>query len=162
MKRFYAAAVAVLLILFMVFPSYSTAAESVTQSLESFRDRASVGFVLTISWTAASNGSLTSTAIDSAKTADLKGSSLCFIVINPGSPAPTDNYAITLLDQDGIDITGGVLATLDEATSSQAVPKLDATNSIYGCRPFNGTATFTLTGNSVDGAKGIARFFFTQ
>ena len=41
---------------------------------------------------------------------------------NPGGTAPTDNYDITLLNSDGIDVASGNLANRDTANSEQWIP----------------------------------------
>ena len=44
-------------------------------------------------------------------------------VTNPdGTDAPTDDYDITLTDEDGLDLAQGVLADRDTANSEQVVP----------------------------------------
>lgn len=160
MKKMFLAAMAALLIICLVIPRPSESAESIVQSIESYRDRVSIGHIWTVTWTAATNGSLTATAMEAAYIATLRGTSLCFVIVNPGDTAPQTLYDITLVDQDGIDMLGGALADLSATVSGQFIPKLNA--SIWGCRPFNGTATFTLTGNNVNSANGVVRFYFSQ
>ena len=44
------------------------------------------------------------------------------IETNPGSTAPTDNYDITLLDADSVDVAAGALLDRDTSTSEIIVP----------------------------------------
>lgn len=44
------------------------------------------------------------------------------IATNPGATTPDDNYDITLLDADGIDVAGGALTDRDASTSEVVVP----------------------------------------
>ena len=46
------------------------------------------------------------------------------LVTNPGAAAPTDNYDVTIEDEDGVDVLGGVGANRDTVNSEQAVPVL--------------------------------------
>jgi hypothetical protein len=62
----------------------------------------------------------------------IKGYYAGSIITVPGSPAPTDQYDATLLDDFGIDLAGGLLANRATATPERIVPKKDATNTVYG------------------------------
>lgn len=44
------------------------------------------------------------------------------IETNPGGTAPDDNYDITLLDADGVDVAAGALGDRDTSTSEVVVP----------------------------------------
>ncbi len=44
------------------------------------------------------------------------------LITNPGSPAPTDNYDITILNEDGFDILNGRGVDRDTANTEQVVP----------------------------------------
>jgi hypothetical protein len=70
----------------------------------------------TVSWT--SNGSGAAT-----ETVSINGTILRFTT-NPGSTAPTDNYDITLTDEDGYDVLGGAGANRDTATTESFVPQI--------------------------------------
>lgn len=97
----------------------------------------------TLSWTAHTDGSFTSTA----STWNVDGYIL-LVVTDPGSPAPTDNYGITLTDSDGIDVMGGALANRDTSTTEEAIPS-------NGARFVSGKITIAISSNAVNGAKGI-------
>ena len=73
------------------------------------------------------------------------------LTTNPGTPAPTDNYDITLLDSNGVDIAGGALADRDTAVSEAVLPVLSNTRVP---RLVIDELTFTLSGNSAAGAQG--------
>lgn len=108
--------------------------------------------LLTYSWTGdASNGSVPAT--ESQWPID---GYIIMVVTNPGSPAPTDNYDITLTDTDGVDTMGGELTDRDTVNSEQAVPKI---GSVYGTRWVSGKITLNITNQSVAGAKGVVKVY---
>lgn len=74
------------------------------------------------------------------------------IITNPGSTAPTASYDITLTDEDGIDVAGGLLANRS-ATLSEHVRDTCLVRGIL---------TFTLTNNSVASATGTVRLMFQE
>ena len=43
------------------------------------------------------------------------------VVTNPGTTTPTDNYDITLLDEDGVDVASGYLADRDQTNSEDYI-----------------------------------------
>ena len=75
---------------------------------------------------------------------------LLMLEVNPGSPAPTDNYDIDLYDAEGKKVTGTLGKNRD--TSNSEVVALHREN--YFHRTINTTDTLTLTigGNSVASA----------
>lgn len=79
------------------------------------------------------------------------------VITNPGSPAPTANYTITLTDSDGVDIMGGGLFDRHTSNSEQAVPLMAG---VYGTRFVNGTLTITITDNSVNSAVTVVKIFY--
>lgn len=73
------------------------------------------------------------------------------LVTNPGTPAPTDNYTVTLVDQNGLDVLYGVGANRDTANTESAVDLLSP-----GLNPVvdeSDTLTLTISGNSVHSAQ---------
>lgn len=66
----------------------------------------------------------------------------------PKSPAPTANYSVQLVDGVGVDLLGGVAATLS-ATAAQSFTIPTTPPPLYG------TFSLSLTGNSVAGARGV-------
>lgn len=71
---------------------------------------------------------------------------LVALITNPGATAPTDNWDLTLVDDNALDRLGGVGANRDTTTSERvAIPGAPACAS-------NETLTLTPTGNSVNSA----------
>lgn len=63
------------------------------------------------------------------------------LVTDPHATAPTDDYDITLVDEDSIDALGGAGANRDTANTEQVAPVLSgAANAVFLC----GTYTFTV------------------
>ena len=100
----------------------------------------------TFAWT----GDSSTGAVNSFTTPKITGYIFSGIT-NPGTTAPTDNYGITLNDDNGVDVFGGELLNRDTANSEQAVPKI---GNAYGTRFVNSKLTFSITGQSVNSAKG--------
>ena len=71
------------------------------------------------------------------------------VLTNPGSPALTDNYDISLVDTDGLDISGGLLVNRDQAVTEVVIPKVDLVASLYGPRYVKGKVTLEISNNSV-------------
>lgn len=74
---------------------------------------------------------------------------------NPGSPAPTDNYDVTLIDSDGVDRLKGVANNRD-TTTSERVDYGDLASGVQWATPVVDSAeTLTLTfgGQSVASAQ---------
>jgi hypothetical protein len=59
--------------------------------------------------------------VSGLSTAGINGTILR-VVTNPGATAPTDNYDVTLLDEDGIDVLAGQGADRDTANSEHFCP----------------------------------------
>ena len=73
----------------------------------------------------------------------IRGYYLFFMITNPGATAPTTLYDITLLDSDGIDMAGGVLANRSATVSEEAIPLL--ASGVSGDRIVNGALDVTIT-----------------
>lgn len=73
---------------------------------------------------------------------------------NPGGTAPTDDYDITLVNADGIDVMGGALLDRDATASERAY----ASNTPYVV----GGVTFTLANNLVVSATGTCKCIVFQ
>lgn len=67
-------------------------------------------------WTSDASGDVSGT-----DTVALSGVPLRWVT-NPGSTAPTDDYDITVLDDDGIDIANGGLADRDTSNTEHFIP----------------------------------------
>lgn len=105
-----------------------------------------------IDWTADSgDGSVPQTEFDNAVLVYIIGRCCIHGITDPGSPAPTDEYDIEILDEYGVDIFGGELHNRSTIDTEQAVPKV---GNGYGGRLCAGTWTFKLSGNSVNSASG--------
>ena len=105
-------------------------------------------------WTAdASDGSVPATA---------SGAILGYVILavtDPGATSPTDGYAVTITDDNSVDVFGGELGDLDEANTEQWVPKID---SVYGPRFVSGTLTLNLSGNVVNSATGTLDLYIVR
>lgn len=111
--------------------------------------------VLTLSWTADASAATVPTT---TTTSHLRGH-IFMIATVPGSPAPTDNYDITLTDADGVDVTGGEGANRDTTAPEQITPKMGG---LYGPRYVPTTLTLTLSGNSVNSATGSVKVYIRR
>ena len=111
---------------------------------------------LTVNWTSSAGGAV-SEAISAANMTIILGKNLAHFITDPGSPAPTDNYDLTLLDRYGIDILGGEGLNRDTVNSEQGVPALNS--SVYGDRIVDFELTFTIV-DAGDSAQGKAVFYF--
>jgi hypothetical protein len=132
-------------------------AGTVTQTLWMSPDRKTAR--LTISWLAsADDGSVPVTSITSTLITKLLGMKLKMMKTNPGTVAPTDAYNITLIDADGLDVLGGAGATRDGANSEICIPVISGIASEIPIT--DEVLSFTLTGNSVNSAVGVAKFIF--
>jgi hypothetical protein len=82
------------------------------------------------------------------------------VVTDPGSPAPTDDYDVSLIDATtGADLLGGEGADRDTANSEEAVPKI---GNAYAANFAPVAFTMTLTGNSVNAAKGTVYVYIAK
>lgn len=70
---------------------------------------------------------------------------LMLVVTDPGSTAPTDNYDITLVDSNNMDVMGDNLLNRDTSNSEQASPSETP-------RYVNGDLTMNITNNAVNSA----------
>jgi len=114
---------------------------------------------LTVTWQAAANGGLTSTAITANQAKVLAGMYAIQAVVNPGATAPTAAYDVYLNDADGVDVFGAALENLSATVSSTVRP---AIATLAGKRLVSGILTFALSGNSVDSANGVVKFYFSK
>jgi hypothetical protein len=82
------------------------------------------------------------------------------VVTDPGSPAPTDNYDITLTDSTtGADLLGGEGSNRDTANSEEAVPKI---GNAYAANLVPVYFSLNLTGNSVNSAAGTVYVYIAK
>lgn len=113
--------------------------------------------IAVVDWISASDGSATATV-------QLDGELLKFVTNPSGSAAPTDNYDITLVDEDSIDVAKGLLANRDTSNSEEIYPfvqvTLSGTGSDAAARPLfhGGPVTFTLA-NAGDTKSGQLKVY---
>ena len=134
----------VLILLFLILPVICFGASSQTETR--YTDLPGDVDVWVIAWTADTDGSYTNYT-----TLWNVDGYIFMVVTDPGATAPTDNYDITLLDSDGVDVMGGELANRDTANTEQAVPKI---GNAYGTRFVRGPVTLTISNNSQNAAVG--------
>ena len=145
---------ALLMILVMATSSWAVGTASVTnvEKVKVLNEQSRV--VLTITWVDDNAG--TTLAINSA-TYGITGWYLYSVETNPSNvTAPTDNYDITLVDADGVDLAGGTLMNRDTATTEL----VNVGTSSIGFPVIRGTFTFTLSGNAVVGGTGTCILTF--
>lgn len=117
--------------------------------------------VLTFSCTAnAATGAFTATATSAETTARIQGYYLVEARTNPGVPAPQALYDIVLNDTDGIDLMGGTLANRSATVSEAAYPAIAA--GVAWPRPIDGVLTHAITGNNVNSAISVTKYFLAR
>jgi hypothetical protein len=87
---------------------------------------------VTWDWVCDASGNVSGT-----DTKALNGEVLRFVT-NPDAVAPTDNYDITLNDEDGFDIANGLLANRDTLNTEQVVPVFET---IVGANTYGNRGT---------------------
>lgn len=105
-----------------------------------------------ITWTSDdSNGTVTGTSV-------FEVNGLVYgLTTNPGATAPTDNYDITITDEDGVDLLGGAAADRDTSNSEYVAAKDGGGNVVP--IPCGGPITFN--GSNMGNSKiGTARLWF--
>lgn len=108
----------------------------------------SVGRVVATCIADAADGSFPATAVPAFE------GRLIAIETNPGSPAPTDNYDITLVDSEGFDRLGGAGANRDTSTTESAA--------ITGGYAARGEALLlTIVNNAVNSAPIVVTLLYT-
>lgn len=132
-----------IVVMVLALTGYVYGASSVTEEWKTLGNNIDV---INLSWTAAADGSFTNYTI-------LRkiNSCLFYVVTNPGATAPTDNYDITLLNDDSIDVADSELLNRDTATSEDV--KLTTPRCIYG------DLVLTISNNSQASATGVIRLF---
>jgi hypothetical protein len=81
------------------------------------------------------------------------------VVTDPGTPAPTTLYDITLTDSNGIDVLGGAGANRSATVTEQCFPTVATVP--WEC-PVAGALTLTITGNSVVSAQGSVVIYIRE
>ncbi len=75
------------------------------------------------------------------------------LTTNPGAVAPTDNYDITLVDDQGIDRLQGVGANRDTANTESAIPVYSG-STVHPVISRSDVLTLTFANNAVNSAAG--------
>ncbi len=98
----------------------------------------------------AASAAFTATTLNAAIMKVIKGMMLHKMSTNPGATAPTDNWDITLVDENGIDMLGGTGGNRHTTNSQTVFPQkgTDAPGDVM----VGTVLTPTITGNSVNAA----------
>lgn len=115
--------------------------------------------ILSVSWTANGAGAVADVTIPSDDLA-MGGWFLYAIETNPGATAPTDDYDVTLEDQDGLDILGTAGTNRDTANTEIAMPTLSAMPTMAPVP--DGDLTLKVANNAVAAAVGVIRLIFVR
>ena len=144
MKKLVLALLMILIMASSAFPA-GTASVTATQKITVLGEQPR--FVMTISWTDDNAG--TTLAINPA-TYGITGWYLYSAETNPGAGPPTDNYDITLVDADGVDIAGGTLMNRDTTTTEL----VNVGTAPHGYPVIRGSFTFTIAAGTAGAASG--------
>ena len=122
--------------------------------------------VVTLAFTADSSGTFTATKIAQWIMDKIQGSYLFKIKTfpTPSGTAPTASWGVTLTDDDGLDVLGGVGASQSHSAALASVPKQDTAQALYGPVLIgeNNGATLTLGLSGVgNNANGTIRLYFS-
>jgi hypothetical protein len=113
---------------------------------------------VSIAWLCDSgDGSFVTASFPAADMPDILGKSCYFVITNPGTPAPTDDYDITISDANGLSVFGTQLNDRDTANTEQIAPVI---SSVYAPRLCVDQWTFALANNSVNSAVGVCDLYF--
>lgn len=113
--------------------------------------------VVTFTWTTTSAGLVTAALSPFIKDS-LKGSYLHTVVTKPDTVLVPSAYYVSLVDEYGADILGGVGASRSTTESQQVTPLIGAA---YAPRPISGTFTFTVQSGG-DTRSGTTVLYFTR
>lgn len=119
---------------------------------------------VTIDWVADdTNATVPDGVFDTTDMVDILGRCATMAITNPGTTAPTDNYDITVEDDQGCDIYGGALTNRDTALSEQTAPIFLAPAAFARTRRrpiISNSLTFKLANNAVNSATGTCVLCF--
>lgn len=113
--------------------------------------------VAVVSWTSDGDGAAT-------QAIEVDGQ-LLKVVTNPGTAAPTDDYDITLVDDDGLDVAGALLANRDTSNSEVVYLYheivLGGTGTDAAALPIYHSGTLTVTIAAAGSAKtGVVKIYY--
>lgn len=138
------------------------AVSSLTQAIRCYGTGGNV-CVMTLSWTAHTDGSFTSTALTAANMTTVAGYYLMEMETDPGGTAPTADYDIVITASAtgySFDVLGGAGANRSATVTQAVYPKNTDT---YRYKAVTGdTWTLGISGNSQNGAVGVIRLFFAK
>ena len=130
----------------------------VTQTLEPIPVRKkSDKYKLTMAWTSHTDGTVSGFDTDDEKMAGmtftevLKGKELVFGEIIPGATTPTDEFDVTVVDDNSVDLFGGGFADCTSGSTTTAFPY---NGTVYGSRIISSVLTPAITnaGNAKTGS----------
>lgn len=147
MKRIFGMVFALFMLFVACTPAY--AASVVTESVVGPESGVKV---VTLSWTAHTDGTVTSTATNA-----VMNGYIILVATNPGAVAPTTLYDITLTDSDGVDVMGGTLSDRSATASESALPLIGGV--AYGGRYVYGSLTLNISNQSVNSATGTVTIY---
>lgn len=137
-------------------------AQSVTGVLEVIDDDHKK---LTLTWQSDGDGDAVQAigGLDYSWLHELRGMYLVKMVTDPdGTAAPTDDYDITLVDDDGLDVLGGAGANRDTANTEVAHPTPDGSNiNLDIAGPIDGDLDLTIA-NAGDTKAGTVKLIFRR
>lgn len=78
---------------------------------------------------------------------------------DPGTPAPDDNYDLTLTNANGADIMGGSIANRSATATQRSFPLVGTSSAVV---PNKGKLTLNVTNNSASGARFKVRIYYMK
>lgn len=117
--------------------------------------------IRTLTWVAGSDHSWTNYVLGSgaSNTVGPIVGVIFRITTDPGSPAPTDNYGVTLLDSTSVDVLGGACLLRDTSNTESAVPLVGTTP---WPMPVAGRLTLVISDNLVNSAAGVIYIYYVK
>ena len=110
--------------------------------------------IITFTWVGDSaDGTLPSTVVPNGKVYG----TLLRLVTDPGTPAPTALYDISVTDEDGLDVLGAAGQNRSATVTEEAELKMTTFQRVVA-----NTLTFVLTGQAVLSAQGVARIYILR
>jgi hypothetical protein len=111
-------------------------------------------YTVSMYWTGDSvTGTVPVTLIQAQAIPIVQGYRVINIETVPGSPAPTNNYSITLLDTIGVDVLAGAAANVVSSANAQGFAGSPTSSPIFG------SLSLSITGQAVAGAKGTVLIY---
>jgi hypothetical protein len=138
-------------------------AGSVTQTVSRTRNGDLRVWTVNLAWIGASSGGTVSNVAFSQAIMDkIQGLYLFRARTIPGAGPPTANYDVTVLDEDSVDVLGGVLMNRSNTLTETVVPIQDTSANLYGPVYVGTNLTLVIGGTTVNSAAGTIRLYFTE